>query len=57
VQGTDAKGLAKPIKPLVPWPKPSVLTQARDDAGGYSPMTEYFLADPGGKIKPQVKSE
>jgi hypothetical protein len=40
VQGTDAKGLAKPIGPSAPWPEPSVLTQTPlIDAGDYSPMT------------------
>jgi len=43
VQGTDAKGLAKPTGPPVPWPKAKhVDTGPAMNAGGYSPMTGDF---------------
>jgi hypothetical protein len=43
VQGTNAKGLAKPIWPPVPWPKAKrVDTGPAVNAGDYSPMTKDF---------------
>src|SRR6516165_11294749 len=43
VQGTDAKGLAKPLEPPVPWPRAKhVDTDPPRNAGGYSPMTKDF---------------
>src|SRR6516225_10703610 len=39
VRGTDAKGLAKPLGPLVPWPKAKrVDTDPASNADDYSPM-------------------
>ena len=43
VQGTNAKGLAKPILPPVPWPQAKrVDTGPAVNAGDYSPMTLEF---------------
>src|SRR6185437_859535 len=36
-------------KPLAPWPKPSVLTQAPAEKGGYSPMTAAIIPGPSGR--------